>query len=264
VRPSLTMLLLAVVSLAACSKPDPSAQARQAGNVLFKKGEFEKAGAEYEEAIGLEAPPQAKSYETAAFAYLKAGNLTKATELLVKALELKPDTASKLETYRNITGMYLQANRGAEAEKYFQAILTLAPKDAAAMGWLAEIASDRGGARNQLKPAVVSELERALEWYAKVLEVTPDDVGPWVNRRIIYVKLADAYAGQKAQAEADAEANKQDPETARDFTQQAADAQAKLDDVQRRLAEANQKIGALNRAKATAGKQEPDRERTPP
>jgi hypothetical protein len=125
-------------------------------------------------------------------------------------------------------------------------------KDTSAMGWLAEIASERGGARNSLKPAVPAELDKTLEWYAKVLEVTPDDLGSWVNRRIIYMKYADYYAGLKAQAEADALANKADKETAADFKQQAANAQAKVDEMQKRIAEANAKISELNKAKAAA------------
>jgi hypothetical protein len=56
--------------------------------------------------------------------------------------------------------MYPSANRGAEAEKYFYQILTLDPKDTAAMGWLGELASERGGARSNTKPPVPSELER--------------------------------------------------------------------------------------------------------
>lgn len=252
-RLTLRTLLIPALLLAACTE-DPADQARQAGNVLFKKGEYDKAGAEYEKALSLDKKPEVKGYETAAFAYMKAGDLTKASELLLKTIDMKPDTEGKLEVYRNITGMYLTANRGAEAEKYFDEILKLAPKDPSAMGWLAEIASDRGGARNAMKPAVPAELDKALEWYAKVLEVTPDDVGPWVNRRIIYMKYADYYVGLKVQAEADAESNKDDKETAADFKQQAADAQAKADEMQKLLAEANAKIGELNKAKAAANK----------
>lgn len=253
-RLTLRSLLISAVLFAACTEPDPADQARQAGNVLFKKGEYEKAGAEYEKALALDKKPDQKAYETAAFAYMKAGNLSKASELLLKTLDLKTDTAGKLEVYKNITGMYLQAQRGAEAEQYFHDILKLAPNDPSAMGWLAEIASDRGGARNNLKPAVPAELDKALEWYGKVLAVTPDDVGPWVNRRIIYMKYSDYYAGLKAQAEADAETNKADKDTAADFKQQAADAQAKMDEMQKLLAEANTKIGELNKAKAAANK----------
>lgn len=253
-RLALRPLLIPVLVLAACTEPDPAEAPRQAGNVLFKKGEFEKAGAEYEKAIALDKKPEAKAYETAAFAYMKAGNLSKASELLLKTLDLKTDNAGKLEVYRNVTGMYLQAQRGAEAEKYFLEILKLEPKDPSAMGWLAEIASDRGGARNNLKPAVPAELDKALEWYAKVLEVTPDEVGPWVNRRIIYMKYSDYYAGLKAQAEADVEANKADKDAVADFKQQAADAQAKMDEMQKLLAEANAKIGEINKAKAAANK----------
>lgn len=253
----LTLRTLAVpavlsLSLVGCPEPDPAEAPRQAGNVAFKKGEFEKAGQEYEKAIAVEKKLEAKHYETAAFAYMKAGNLKKATELLLKTLDFKADTAGKLEVYRNITGMYLTANRGAEAESYFYEILKLEPKDAAAMGWLAEIASDRGGARSNTKPPVPAELDKALEWYAKVLEVQPDDVGPWVNRRIIYMKYSDYYAGQKSAAEADAEANKKDKDVAADFKKQADEAQAKMDEMQKLLAEANAKIGELNKAKAAA------------
>ncbi|MEW5742152.1 MAG: hypothetical protein AB1938_24770 [Myxococcota bacterium] len=253
-RLTLRLPLVAASLLLGCPEPDPAEVSRQAGNVLFKKGEFEKAGQEYEKAISLDKKPEVKAYETAAFAYMKAGNLGKASELLLKTLEMKTDTAGKLEVYRNITGMYLSASRGAEAEKYFYEILKLEPKDAAAMGWLAELASERGGARSNTKPPVPAELDKALEWYAKVLEVKPDDVGTWVNRRIIYTKYSDFYAGQKAQAEADAEANKKDKAVAEDFKKKAAEAQAKMDEMQKLLAEANAKIGELNKAKAAEGK----------
>lgn len=251
-RPSL--LLIPAALWLGCPEPDPTEAPRLAGNALFKKGEFEKAGQEYEKAIAVDKKPEAKAYETAAFAYMKAGNPGKASELLLKTLDFKTDTAGKLEVYRNITGMYLSASRGAEAEKYFYEILKLEPKDAAAMGWLGELSSERGGARSNTKPPVPAELDKALEWYAKVLEVKPDDVGTWVNRRIIYTKYSDYYAGQKSQAEADAETNKKDKETAEDFKKQAAEAQAKLDEVQKLLTEANAKLGELNKAKAAAGK----------
>jgi tetratricopeptide (TPR) repeat protein len=248
----LPALLVLALSLSACPEPDPAEAPRQAGNVLFKKGEFEKAGAEYEKAIALDKKPEAKAFETAAFAYMKGGNLGKASELLLKTLPFKQDNAGKLEVYRNITGMYLAAHRGMEAEQYFYEILKLEPKDPAAMGWLADFACERGGARSNTKAPVPAELDKALEWYAKVLEVTPDDIGVWVNRRIIYTRYADYWAGQKSAAEADAETNKKDKETAADFKQQAADAQVKIEEFQAKLVEANAKITELSKAKAAA------------
>lgn len=241
-------VLLVAVALLSCTKPDPAAEARQAGNALFQKGEYAQAAAEYERALGLDQAPASKAFETAAFAWLKAGEVDKAAATLERSIAGR-DAAGQLEVYRNITGMYLQASRGADAEPYFKKILELEPKDTQAMGWLAEIASTRGGARDNLKAAVPAELDTALDWYAKVLEQKPDDVGVWVNRRIIYVKYADYYAGLKVQAEADAEANKADPETAGDFKRQAEQAQAKGDAMRTQLEEANARISALNAKK---------------
>ena len=249
----LPALVVVALMLSACPEPDPSEAPRLAGNALFKKGEYEKAGQEYEKAIALDKKPELKSYETAAFAYMKAGNLGKAKELLEKTLQFKTDTAGKLEVYRNITGMFLSAHRGMEVESVFFEILKLEPKDPAAMGWLADFACERGGARSNTKPPVPAELDKALEWYAKVLEVTPDDVGVWVNRRIIYTRYIDYWQGQKAAAEADAETNKKDKLVAADFKKQAEDAQAKVAEFQAKLAEANAKIGELNKAKKAGG-----------
>jgi tetratricopeptide (TPR) repeat protein len=250
----LPALLVLALSLTACPEPDPAEAPRQAGNVLFKKGEFEKAGQEYEKALALDKKPEVKGYETAAFAYMKAGNLGKASELLMKTLPFKQDTAGKLEVYRNITGMYLSAHRGMEVEQVFLEILKLEPKDPAAMGWLADFACERGGARSNTKAPVPAELDKALEWYAKLLEVAPDDIGVWVNRRIIYNRYSDYWSGQKSAAEADAETNKKDKDVAADFKKQAADAQLKIDEFQAKLAEANAKITELSKAKAAAGK----------
>lgn len=250
----LALAVLHTVLQTACSKPDPADLARQQGNVLFKKGEYNKAGAEYEKAISLDSKPELKQYETAAFAYMKGGELDKAAELLLKTLEFKKTKEEKLAVYRNITGMYLQASSGGDAEKYFFEILNLEPNDASAMGWIAEIYSSRGGARANAKETIPADLSKALEWYEKILANKPDDPGPWVNKRIIYNKLVGYYTGLKAQAEADALANKKDKETAEDFRKQAVEAQAKIDETTKLLEDANLKVTELVKARAAAQK----------
>lgn len=115
--------MLVFASLWSC-KEDPAVPLLKSANELYAKKDYAKAGAAFEDALKANPKQDVKIYEKAAFAYMSAGNYDKATELLLKTLPLKSGDKEKLDTYRNIAGMYLQtADDPKKAEQYFGEVL---------------------------------------------------------------------------------------------------------------------------------------------
>jgi tetratricopeptide (TPR) repeat protein len=195
-------LALAFLALAACQR-DPSIVHREAGDDLLRSSDFAGAAREFTESLKLD-PNQPAIWEKLAFCRVKTGEKEAAAEVLVKLADFKPSDAQKAEVYRNAAGIFLQGQTAERegAERYLLAAVRLDPKDEASLTWLGELASQRGGARLEMATAVPEELDRALGYYAKLVELRPDSMGAHASRRIVLVKYVGHLADEKRRAEA--------------------------------------------------------------
>lgn len=246
------LALVAVVSLSgavACGKKEPTpAELKLAkANELFKAADYAAAGPEFEAALKLDPKQDVKIWEKGAFAYLKAGNLDKAAELLLGTLDPKAGTERKLETYRNLAGMYLGASAHDKAEQYFGEVMKLDPKDEQSLSWMAEIASIRGGARANKGPVRTDQLDLALARYDQVSALNPNLPAPYINQRIAIGRYLGHLAEQKAAAEQDARESK-DKQKKEAMLAAAQKFQGRIDELKGKLEETNKKLGAANKA----------------
>lgn len=242
------ILLIALLSLSAC-KDEPFDVARVKGSELLQKNDFKGAAVEYEKSLELKPDQDVKVWDRAAFANMKAGDFEKAASILEKSLDRRPDPAAKLETIRNIAGMYYQqANDLDNAERFFQKAAELDPKDDQSLSWLAEISSKRGGARSQQAPADGTHLQKAIERYDAVIKVVPDKPEAYINKRIVLVKYIDHLTKQKLSILADAEAQKADKEAYESAQEQAADTDKRIAELKTLLDETSKKLGEVNKA----------------
>jgi tetratricopeptide (TPR) repeat protein len=251
---ALTAALTLVTSSSCTKEPEPFEVARIKAGDLLKKNEFEAAGAEYEKSLQLKPDQELVVWDRAAFAYMKGANYPKAAELLEKSLTRR-EAPGKLETLRNIAGMYLQQAQDPDnAEKFFQKALELDPKDDQSLSWLAEISSMRGGARSQTAPADGTQLTKALERYDAVIALVPAKPDAYINKRIVLVKYIDSLSKQRLSILADAEAQKKDKETYDSMMEQAADTEARITELKAKLDETSKKLGEVQKAAKAAAK----------
>ena len=248
----LLLALSVAVTLAACTRePEPFEAARIKAGESFKKNEFAAAATEYEKSLALKPDQELVVWDRAAFSNMKANQFDRAAELLEKSIAHRPEQAAKSDTLRNIAGMYLQqAHDSDKAERYFQKAAELDPKDEQALSWLAEIASQRGGARVQTAEAQPEHLKIALERYGQVIALNPNKPDAFINKRIVLVKYLDYLARQKLSILADAEAQKKDKAAYASAQEQAADTQKRIDELKADLDETAKRLGeALKAAK---------------
>ncbi|MFO0600218.1 MAG: tetratricopeptide repeat protein [Myxococcaceae bacterium] len=243
------LCLAAAVAVSACNKEEPFDTARIKGSELLKKNDFAGAATEYEKSLTLNPNQEARVWDRAAFAHMKAGNFDKSAELLEKSLDKRADQAAKLETLRNVAVMYLkEAQDPDKAEAWFQKVLALDAKDEQALSWLAEISSQRGGARSMTAVADGIHLTKALERYDAVIAVVPTKPDAYINKRIVLVKYIDALTKQRLSILADAEAQKKDKEAYDSMMEQASDTEKRIDELKAMLEETSKKLGEVNKA----------------
>jgi tetratricopeptide (TPR) repeat protein len=240
-------LTLALFSFCAC-KDEPFDTARVKGSELLKKNEFAAAAVEYEKSLELKPDQDVKVWDRAAFANMKAGKLDHAAEILEKSLERRPEQSAKLETLRNIAGMYKEQGDLDGAEKYFQKAVALDAKDEQSLAWLAEISSQRGGARSQAATAQPEHLKIALDRYDALIAVNPNKADAYVNKRIVLMKYIEALNKQKLSILADAENQKSDKEAYASMQEQATDTQTRIDELKALLETTSKKLGEVNKA----------------
>ena len=243
---------MTLLSLSAC-KDEPFDVARVKGSELLTKNDFAGAAEQYEKSLELKPDQDVKVWDRAAFANMKAGKYDRAAELLEKSLDRRPEQAAKSECLRNIAGMYMQqAGDSTNAEKYFQKAVVLDPKDEQALSWLAEISSQRGGARQQTAEAQPEHLKIALERYDAVIAVNPNKPDTYINKRIVLVKYIEHLKKQKLSILADAENQKADKEAYADMQQQAVDTQTRIDELMGLLDATTKKLGEVMKAAKAA------------
>jgi tetratricopeptide (TPR) repeat protein len=241
------VLLVLVTTIAGCDEDAATAHHRLAVE-LYKKGDFAKAAAEYDEYFRLDGSVDEQIQRKGAQAWAKSGDYVKAVAILQRLADAKQGT-EKVDAYRQIAGMWLQTARDLDkAEEWFNKVLAMDPKDEASMGWLAEIAAARGGARNQAAVADPKMLDLALDRFDRVLAMNPNNIGTYVNKRIVYIKYLNYLQKQKEQALNDAEVNKKDKATAKDFSDKADAIQVRWDAMKGSLDKLGEQIAELTRA----------------
>lgn len=256
-RVGLMLAALALVGATACEKGEPEAVTvpRGKGNELLNANKYAEAAEQY--ALSLQADPkQEKVWERKAFCHMKAGDMDKAEESLLKLLEFRTEPAQRLEVYRNIASMYLQpgASNSEKAEKYFLEALKLKSDDEASMGWVAEIHAQRGGARNMNAPAVPAELDIALGYYDKLIEMKPNVPDMLFNKRIALIRYMDYEKKAKDAAEQEAKDNAKDATKVAEAKAKADAAQAKFDELKGKMDAVTAKLVEINKAAKAAKK----------
>lgn len=243
-----TVLLLVSVVVATSCKEDPAETQHRQAIELFAKGDFAKAAAAYDEVYKLNPKLDPEVQKKGAMAWAKAGDFDKATAILERLASQKEGT-ERLKAYKELAAFSMQpANDLDAAERWFGKVLAETPQDPEALSWMAEIAAIRGGARSAAKPADAAMLDLALQRYDQVIALTPNDVAPHINKRIVMVKYLDYLEKQRVASLADAQANAADKVVAEDFRKKADELSSRASALKGLLEEVNQRIGELNKA----------------
>ncbi|AXC14331.1 hypothetical protein ACPOL_5075 [Acidisarcina polymorpha] len=168
--------------LLATNPKDPGAHAAL-GAVLVQTQREAGARQELEAALALDAHNFDALYNLAG---LEAGaqNFARATELLQTALQQKDDPDSR----QLLAAVYAQSGKLADAQREFEALQKLRPKDAAPHLALAKVYAQMG------------EMQKAIREQQAALEIEPTDPGNWNDLGVLHV-----HAGDKAAAKADFE-----------------------------------------------------------
>ncbi|MBJ6762494.1 hypothetical protein JGU66_17115 [Myxococcaceae bacterium JPH2] len=251
-RVGLVLGVLALSGMTGC-KNEQEEQAnshRIAGTNFLADKKYAEAIKEYE--LSLQANPnQEKVWEKKAFAHLQAGDPAAAATSALKLLEFRKEPAQKAEVYRNIAGFYMQGGPLEKAEEYFNEALKIDPKDEASLGWIAEIYSQKGGARSMTAPLVPEHLDKALQYYDKVLAVNPNSANTYLNKRIVMLKYIQYETDQKDAALSEAAENAKDAAIVAEAKARADQHQARVEEFKKQFDEVNKKFGDL--AKAAKG-----------
>ena len=228
--------LLLVASLSAttaCKKEPTQAELHFAkGSALFRAQDYSGCAAELEQSLGLDPQQDQTVWDKCSFCYMKANKLDKAGDTLLKVAQLRTKPDDKLVNFRNAAGMYLQGNLPEKAEPVFLEAMKLDPKDEASLAWLAEIASQRGGARRNDGVVKLDDLELALGRYDQLTTINPAAAGHYVNKRIVLGRLIGALDKQRAFADAPTQAK----------------LVARIDELKARLDETNKKMAEVMKA----------------
>jgi tetratricopeptide (TPR) repeat protein len=193
------LTLVPIALLVAC-RPAPAVGHREQGDELLRRSEFGGAAAEYVKSLALD-PRQEKVWEKLAFCRVKTGEHELAAEALVKLADLKPVPAQKADVFRNAAGIFLQGPDRAKAERYLAETVRLDPSDEASLAWLGELAAEKGGAYVELATAVPEELDNALRWYGRLIELRPEGAATHAKRRVVLVKYLNHLSGERRRLE---------------------------------------------------------------
>lgn len=244
---------LALAGTTACNKePDAATVHRQAGDEHFRKAEWKQAAEEY--GLSVQAnPKQEKVWEKKAVSHQNDGNLDEAAAAILKTIDFKPDATQKAELCRGLANAYLQKGDADKSEKYFNEALKYDPKDDAALSWLGEIAASRGGARDMKAEAVPAQLDKAMEYYDKVIAIKPALPTPYLNKRIVVAKYMEQARKLKDAAEQEAKTNK-DKDKAEAAKKEAEKQQARIDELKIKFDEFTKQFSDAQKAAAQAPK----------
>jgi tetratricopeptide (TPR) repeat protein len=243
-------LLLSLVVFA-CQKPDPAAEYKRKGDELYSKGEYAKAANEYAESLKLN-PAQSKLWQKKADAHLKAGNTDEAAATLLGELPQMTDPKAKAERYSIVANLYLNARQPDKAEKYFEEVIKLDPKDDLSLTWLGEIYSTKGGARAAKAPAVLADLEKAIGYYNQAIAANPSGWLPYVNKRIAMIKIAQYEQTEGEAALKESQDRKRTKAQIVDAKSRAEQHRARVEQLKQEIEELKLKIAELQKAAKAA------------
>jgi tetratricopeptide (TPR) repeat protein len=136
------------------------------------------------------------------------------------------------------------------AEKYFNEALSFDPNDDVSLGWLGEIYSTRGGARDGRAAAVPEHLDKAMGYYDKVIAIKPDSLTAYVNKRIILVKYATHEQRQKEAKEQEAKDSAGDKAAVEAAKAAAEKHQARIDELKKQVDEVTKLLTAAQKKAA--------------
>jgi tetratricopeptide (TPR) repeat protein len=244
-RALVVFLFAAVV---AC-KGNAVAMHRDKGYEYADKGEWKNSAAEFGESLRLD-PNQETIWEQKAYAHLQLKEYDDAAAALYKFADFKKEPAKKTAVLRNLGGMYMQAPDYDKAEKAFAKACEVDPKDDQALTWLGEIYSVRGGARGA-PTTDPNALNKAVEYYDKVIAVRPDISASYINERIVFTKLLDYEQKRKDAALKDAATAKSDPARAQELQASAADHQARIDRLKKQIDDVTKKFAEAQKLAQT-------------
>ncbi len=242
-------LALPLAIALSCSLP-PAAVQRDRGDDLLQKSDFAGAAAAYQKSLELD-PKQEKIWEKLAFCRVKTGEKDLAADALVKLAELKPDAKQKAEVFRNAAGIFLQTPDQAKAEKYLLESVRLDPADEASITWLGEIASERGGARLQDQTANPAELDKAIGYYDRLIQLRPEGKAAHANRRIAVLKYLGWLDDERHREQARLSHARRDATAAADARDHLARIDTKTAELKRLLDESNAKLAPARKGPAS-------------
>jgi tetratricopeptide (TPR) repeat protein len=247
------LIVVPLLAFTAC-KGSPVAMHRDKGYEYAGKSDWKQAAAEFGESLKLD-PNQETIWEQKAYAHIQLKEYDQAEASMVKLADFKRDPAKKSKVLDNVGGMYMQAGDTDKAEKMFVKATDANPSDDEALTWLGEIYSQRGGARMPPKPPEPQSLQKAIEYYDKIIALKPDVPGSYINKRIALTKLGEYEQAQKDAALKDAAATKKDPAKLQELQAAAADHQARLDQLKKQIDDVTRKFAdAQKLAQATQDK----------
>jgi tetratricopeptide (TPR) repeat protein len=204
-RVALLLGAIALTGTIGCkTEPDAATIHREAGDRLLGKNEFKQAAEEYGQSLQAD-PKQEKVWEKKAYAHMQAGDMDQADTAILKTVDFKADAPAKAEVYRNLGGLYVQKGSLDKAEGYFNQALQIDPKDDQSLAWLAEIYSQRGGARDMKAEVVTAHLDKAIEYYDKVIAMKPELPNTYLNKRIVMARYMDYEKRKKEAVEREAQ-----------------------------------------------------------
>jgi tetratricopeptide (TPR) repeat protein len=245
------VVVFPLVAFAAC-KGNQAAMHRDKGYEYADKGDWTNAASEYGQSLALD-PNQETIWEQKAYAHMQLKQYDQVEAAMFKFADFKKDPAKKAEVLRNVGGMYVQAGDSDKAERVFLRTLDVYPTDDQSLTWLGEIYSQRGGARSSAPPDPAA-LQKAVQYYDRVIALKPDLPATYINERIAFTKLIEYEQKQKDAALKDVAGNK-DRAKVQELQAAAADHQARIeqlkkqvDDVTRKFADA-QKVAQLQQDK---------------
>jgi len=172
---------------------------------------------------------------------------------ILKLLDFRTETDKKAEVYRNLASLYMQKNNWEKAEKYFNEAIAIDPKDDVSLAWIAEIYSQKGGARNMKQLAEPAMLDKAIEYYDRVIAVKPELPNTYLNKRIVMAKYMEYVRLQKEAKEQEARINYKDKKAAAEATAAAVKHQERIDELKVQFEELTKKFSEAAKAAKAAG-----------
>ncbi len=229
-----------VTALPACKEepPSPAKAHLMAGDKHRVANEWKEAAEEYGKSLEAD-PKQEKVWETKAYSHQQAGDTEGAVDTLMKWAATKTEPAEKAKLIRFGADLWRQKPNFEKAEAVYLEALKVLPTDDESMAWIGEMHAQRGGARDMKAPAVPAELDKAYEYYEKIVAVKPDKPDAYFNMRVVLTKFLAHYKKQKEEAEVALKVLEKDKEKDKD---KLAEAQAKIDKAQASIDETTKKI----------------------